>query len=203
MASNVLTHGTGSLHIAASRIGTGGGCKHAEDTMYGTGGVYGVGVAAKSEALPVPGLGRWPTNVILGHLDGCVQEGTRTVRGHGDGKPRTAIRRSGVHSEAGGHQTIGSVMPVTSYANADGTETMAAWSCAPGCPVADLDAQSGESKSSGFGGRVVVKRRTGAEREGNTTPRFGAESRPDGAVMSAYDDAGGASRFFKQVGGQK
>ena len=71
--------------------------------------------------------------------------------------------------------------------------------CIETCPVWLLDEQSGSSRSSGFGGRVVVKRRTGADVDGNLTPRFGAETRPSGAVMSTYDDEGGASRFFKQI----
>lgn len=94
---------------------------------------------------------------------------------------------------------MGAVQPRISHASPDGTETVTVWECVQGCPIAELDEQSGESKSSGFGGRTIVKRATSAERDGNRGPAYGAESRPEGAVMTSYDDVGGASRFFKQV----
>jgi hypothetical protein len=50
--------------------------------------------------------------------------------------------------------------PPPSRVDGDGMETVAAWGCEVGCPVASLDGQSG-------------------------------------------GDEGGASRYFKQVGGQK
>lgn len=53
------------------------------------------------------------------------------------------------------------------YADEDGTETVEAWDCAPGCPVAALDAQTGVLKS-------------GFMAAPNNTP----------------GDSGGASRFF-------
>jgi hypothetical protein len=66
---------------------------------------------------------------------------------------------------------------------------VAAWDCEPGCPVADLDAQSGNVRSSGiYPGRA-------ASGDSNW---FGDATSNENAL---YDDKGGASRFFKQVGG--
>ena len=66
VAANVLEHGTGALNIDGCRIGTDGGRRglvevpSSDDTVtaYGTG-LNGVMSAA------VPGLGRWPANVVL------------------------------------------------------------------------------------------------------------------------------------------
>lgn len=61
VAANVLAHGCGALNIDASRVGTDGG--HA-------GAGAGAGAIVFSDGLngqrgdPVPGLGRWPANVI-------------------------------------------------------------------------------------------------------------------------------------------
>jgi site-specific DNA-methyltransferase (adenine-specific) len=77
---------------------------------------------------------------------------------------------------------------------ADGTDACQD-GCLPGCPVRELDAQSGVSTSSGASG-PVIKRRTGADRDGNTGAAYGAESRPAGTVMVSHGDSGGASRFF-------
>jgi len=63
--------------------------------------------------------------------------------------------------------------------------------CVPGCPVAGLDDQSGVSRSC----RSVSHH--GAYDGNSVTPILRGDSSPD----NQYDDAGGASRFFKQVGG--
>ena len=61
------------------------------------------------------------------------------------------------------------------------------WVCEPGCPVARLDEQTGRSVS-----------RIGKPR-GSKKPGAGWGMTATGAE---YDDAGGASRFYKQVGGK-
>jgi hypothetical protein len=80
------------------------------------------------------------------------------------------------------------------YADADGNETIPQWACEEGCPVADLDRQSGTLKS----GSGTIKRASGANRTGNQSHAYGSESRPDGNPEIWYGDEGGASRFFKQ-----
>jgi hypothetical protein len=76
------------------------------------------------------------------------------------------------------------------YAEADGTETVPAYECAPGCPVAALDAQSG-----------VLTSGTKSPHHARNVPRLGK-----GGVYGADEgtqaprewagDTGGASRFF-------
>ena len=57
-----------------------------------------------------------------------------------------------------------------------------------------LDAQSGKLTTSAPGS--VIKRQTSAGASGNGGAAYGAENRASGAVMVAYGDTGGASRFF-------
>jgi hypothetical protein len=84
----------------------------------------------------------------------------------------------------------------TSYTMPDGTEEMDAWACEPGCPVAELDAQSGERPVSGAAktGRPARGGATGA-----ATVAFGIEE----GNGTLHNDAGGASRYYKQVGGDR
>lgn len=203
VASSVLTDECGALNIDASRV-------RGVPTSYPTrrnahAPLPGDGRSASSQGMfaqpasedlgkPHQG-GRWPANLILEHKPGCRRDGTRKVKAHGDGTPRTTIRRSGVHSEAGGHQTVGAVMPVTSHADADGTETVDSWVCEPGCPVADLDTQSG-AVGGGAKPRVVTAHEG---RHDEDSWRL----KPMAGTTRALGDVGGASRFFKQVGGQK
>lgn len=73
--------------------------------------------------------------------------------------------------------------------------TIAAWDCEAGCPVADLDEQSVAGGIHGAGtARDVV-----AGSEYNATSYDLGGLRP----MGRFGDAGGASRFFKQVRGHK
>jgi len=74
------------------------------------------------------------------------------------------------------------------------TETVEAWECVEGCPVADLDGQSGDRRSAYPGNPLRADAFSGAfpSGEGWGMPHSGQQ----------YSDTGGASRFFKQVGGE-
>ena len=80
------------------------------------------------------------------------------------------------------------------HADPDGTETVAAWVCVEGCPVAALDAQSGVSKPTG--GRTVTRSGGGNVGSGKVSEKSWSNNDP------GFGDTGGASRFFKQVGGK-
>lgn len=135
--------------------------------------------------------GRWPSNVLLVHRPTCVVVGERKV------PTGTA------HREKSGGRTIFSEtdkkpLPNMSYADADGMETVPAWACDDECPVFFLDIQSGQLTS----GSGTVKRASSKHRDGNVAAAYGAESRKDGEPQVWYGDTGGASRFFKQLGGR-
>jgi DNA modification methylase len=128
-----------------------------------------------------PSLGRWPTNVVLSHADGCEEVGARKVR-------------SGATSNSNGTTAWFGGKPsptVPGYADADGMETVSAWRCVPGCPVAELDRQSGVRTS---GGRVNT---IGEVSRGNWRANEGRADNFRRATASQYPSSTGtASRFF-------
>jgi hypothetical protein len=115
--------------------------------------------------------GRWPTNVLLGHADGCEQIGTLEVRSN--------------TCPAGAASIYGTEMADRDRTPAGyGREIVPAWQCVPGCPVGELDRQSGTLTSPGSYARSteVVNNVYGA-----------SNARP---VQHGHGDSGGASRFF-------
>lgn len=103
---------------------------------FGAGGLVGSVIATYK-----PG-GRWPANLLLGHLEGCRQEGTAVVKSNGH---YPASRGAGSTQYTGGHKGQSGLVE-----HHMGDETVSAWHCAPGCPVAELDAQSGDRASRYF-----------------------------------------------------
>jgi len=90
--------------------------------------------------------GRWPANFALSHDDACTSSGTRKVK---TGVAVMANRDGGVHNQVYGEFKRQPGTDVT-YGDADGTETVEAWQCVEGCPVAMLDEQSGGTASRFF-----------------------------------------------------
>lgn len=95
IAANVLKHGTGAINIDLTRIGTDGGCAGA-----GAGArVFGDGLNG-TFAQPVPGLGRWPANVLHDGSDEVLA-----------GLPATDSVRSEVTSKPGAVYGNGAGLP--------------------------------------------------------------------------------------------
>ena len=191
VAANVLRWGTGAVNVDASRVAHDAGVDmDAVQRQQATGGNSSVKGAFGAEALVgkeiamyKPG-GRWPANLILQHLDGCRCEGTKGV------KPPTDREGPGP-GHLGSRPCMSEGWPrgagfAGGSVKADGTETVAAWACAEGCPVAALDEQSGVSKSKEIFGR-------GSNRASEGWGMGG------GVQVRGPGDAGGASRFFKQI----
>ena len=138
--------------------------------------------------------GRWPANMILQHKPGCQRVGTRKVKGitgtaagRMKGSPEGTtygLRRRDGESRWSGGTGAGSAC---GYADPDGKETIAAWQCAPGCPVTELDGQSGPARSAGL---------YPSDSKGTGYSVTYGKDRTQGPL---YADKGGASRFFKQV----
>lgn len=192
VAANVLRWGTGALDIDATRISTSdnlnGGAYAVNPTERWDGAEnwrYKRGEQGNAGEYQQPS-GRWPANLILQHLDGCVQDGTRTVRGDGhfpSSRP-SGSQLSGPEGHRG--QTGLKERHLTS-------ETVVAWTCAPGCPVAALDAQSGTSQSAaGIVNYARTETSGWRHRGGSFTPGHTWEAQ-------GYGDSGGASRYFKQM----
>lgn len=187
VAANVLAHGTGALNIDACRVAGAkkpgafstapkGGQVYAQDAYTQGDGYAGDGTDPHPE-------GRWPANAAFSHSSECRPVGTR--RATGSTRPGTVRKTAlGVMND---DAWTPSPTPRPGYAAADGTETVEAWECAAGCPVAELDRQSG-TLTSGF-------MAAGTEREG-LGYRGGLGSRVRNDTIG---DTGGASRFFYQA----
>ena len=149
------------------------GAKGAQQAEFGAGTV--LGNSGKYLSEPHEG-GRWPSNVVLSHAPGCVCVGTRRVQSNSANAGRGAGGYGGrMRAQVGN----------TGYADADGTETVEAWECVEGCPVAELDAQSGDRPPGWFSAKA--KRGMGYG---------GHEVTDDTGSARCIGDTGGASRFF-------
>lgn len=190
VAANVLEHGTGALNIDATRLQhtstedlAASLAKNPGRADVVSSGVYGANRPQQS----VNTAGRWPSNLILEHLPGCTKAGTAQVRA----KQLTAGRRTVKWGVGEGDSTYEKGTGAR-FATEDGTEPHQVWDCQPGCPVPNLDEQSGVSKSSG--GRAYQ----------NTNDMYSGGWSHKGTgvpIDPGFGDVGGASRYFKQIGG--
>lgn len=189
VAANVAEHGTGALNIDACRIAgpKGDGVWGSSNQTCQDGRIFNQspdGVEYRSAPVESEDgkIGRWPANVVLSHSESCKEVGVRKV------KSGTAVQRNGGGQKIGTGRayqgSAGLTRDDTTYADADGTETVAAWECAPDCPVRLLDEQSGERKAG-----MAVRHRSG----GNT---FGGDNPKPAMADMGYGDTGGSSRFF-------
>lgn len=146
---NVLEHSTGALNIDACRISTseslsgGAYSVNAKERHDGAenwrmkSGAHG-GLAGKDFQQPP---GRWPSNLILQHLDGCERDGFQAVRGAGH-YPTSRPAGSTVSGPAGHRGQTGLVERILSV------ETTERWHCLLQCPVATLDGYKGGTATS-------------------------------------------------------
>jgi DNA modification methylase len=174
VAKNVLQHGTGALNIDACRVP--GVVQSGAGTVGGYGGSVD-GHYEKGTGREYQNTGRWPPNLVLTHSPECRRVGERKVKGITGGTGNHDGIVYGARSNQGA--------PVVDYADSDGLETVAAYECADGCPVAALDHQSGEV---GAASPVRGDEPSAAVEPGTIT---GVRSRVPGV-----GDDGGASRFF-------
>lgn len=177
VAAQVLATGTGGLNIDACLTGA------RNQTIVRGGnterGAYG-SFAHDTAAAPTTFTytkGRWPKNVLLEHLPGCEAKGTRRVRSTTPGAPQTESN----WGEGGPKRGVGTK---PGHGAEDGFETVTAWACTEGCPVADLDRQSGSSSSS--------RTRNNSARSG----AYGVYGDRAPVPTGGHEDAGGASRYF-------
>jgi hypothetical protein len=198
VAENVLEHGAGALHIKATRISYEDGGSAASNPLLrknrGLRMMSGADTAPSAYALKreegtinVNAEGRWPANLILEHLAGCRRDGNRRVKGSA---PQGRKGDWQGHGGSIGNTGLQAHAVAVSRTDADGMETVDAWVCEPGCPVAALDEQSGDRPSGGSPTPHSLK--VGIYEDGLKQ-----------RILNPYNDTGGASRFFKQVGGEE
>lgn len=123
--------------------------------------------------------GRWPANFVMSHGPDCERVGTKRIKGD--------ARQGGEGTRPGGFADIGadkgSAQPC---GRLYGEAEVPAYRCAPGCPVALMDEQSGVRTSGVLAPHHNAKPSTGwsgGSRAGRIKGTFGG-------------DTGTASRFF-------
>jgi DNA modification methylase len=172
VANNVLRHRTGALNIDKCRIGS--------DLRFNP--PAGNTGETPSSVAPVNvteykgsfAIGRWPSNVIFSHDTWCREEGETTAK-------RIIIEHTGQKD-----------INVSSYNMGRGRqasvsdEVVGLWTCQDGCPVGELNRQSGRTKSHPY-------KQAGGFKDVYVG---GTEVRRAPTATVSYDDAGGASRFF-------
>ena len=168
VALNVLKHGTGAINIDASRIGS------EERTYKGmSANVPDVGVFRDDAWVPkdieVTVSGRFPTNVLFQHADSCMLVGE--------------VEDSYVINKTEDWTGFGQIEK-PDYKSSGQTAKIEIYECVEGCPVAELDKQSGVTKSSS----ATFKAEAYEERETSTPFTRGD--------FVGRGDSGGASRFF-------
>lgn len=109
VAANVLAYGVGGLNIDGTRIGTDGGAKYQGESEHTKSEPAALSKYASS--LPVPGLGRWPSNVILDEYTAQLVDQQSGI----SKSPAAYVRSVATHSStfgvglgaySGGKQTI-------------------------------------------------------------------------------------------------
>src|SRR5215218_7441332 len=147
VAKNVLRHGTGGINVAGCRIGHANAADLSASLAKNPGRddeVSSVVYGADRPQQSVNRNGRWPANVVLSHAEDCELVGVRKVKGSGSVSRNEASAKTDVVLGNFAGRT-----PFVAYADEDGAETVEAWECAPRCPVAMLDLQSGHLASAG------------------------------------------------------
>lgn len=181
LAENVLKHGTGGIHVDACRVASGPSETHSRSSEAGDNQpVYGKYGPQETHQTEGQKLGRWPANVVFCHSPGCRKIGTQKVRGTKSGSG-SGFRSTKFCGSVGVGEATGSLF--FGFADADGKETIPVWECQPGCPVAELDRQSGFSSTK----RIEKPSDCGGNTWGGTIQvKRGARG---------HTDSGGASRF--------
>lgn len=172
VAANVLKWGVGGINIDGTRVGN-------EEVVINT---FDNGAKPFGDAVGEPytgrkSVGRWPANVMFTHAEDCVEVGTAVEIISNHNAPQGTF--------AGGEPDRGS--DTSEYR--DYEVATAIFECVDGCPVKEVNRQSGISKSRA--GKMAVP----DIRSGKYGSEYGAREDIDGTVRG-FDDAGGASRFF-------
>ncbi len=189
IAQNVLEMGTGSLNIDGCRIGTevvstlSRGSNTAFPKQVSATSMEGYGRKTRQDLFDRSDRkGRFPSNVILGHTEGCIPLGMKKIKSQNPSY-RTSGKGSNVEGLYGKLPSRPENVSI-GYADKNGMEAVVAWECHPSCPVAILDTQSGTLKSGTMEGH---------QRGWGTHGIYG----PSGLTpATCYADSGGASRFF-------
>ena len=176
VAANVLKYGTGGLNIDACRV-TGVKDTPASPRRADQHATYGdlsndPGTGKGWD----PTAGRWPANIVLTHSEGCQQIGEGIVEGYQINRFTDGAKPFG---NGAGHPYESKSIP---------EQMVSIYRCVDGCPVAELNRQSGHRKSGsvapgGFSGPYKAE-------------VYGKYARNEIREETIYADEGGAARYF-------
>jgi len=145
VVDNVVQWGTGTLNIETSRIQTEDNLNGGGYTPRKQGNAWAETKGMNSEGRCAEGSfiqpsGRWPSNAILEHKPECFYVETVEIQ------PKEGYRPNPVNVQADGNIQFSKKSPgyqKISYTQENGMEAVEKWDCVNGCPVRQLDVQSG------------------------------------------------------------
>lgn len=186
VADNVLKHGCGALNIDASRVSSHDKTKNhsRKSEASKSKGIYGDSKEQETHQTKGQEIGRFPANFILTHLEGCELKGTKKIKAPKHRNPSTKLSVFCHTEESKKFQD----RQKYNRTDEDGNEEVGDWDCVEGCPVKELDQQSGILNSSGRSSKYYAD--TNSDRL-----VYGGFS---GVAKEIQPSSGGASRFFKQ-----
>ena len=185
IAAQVLATGTGALNVDACRVTTVENLGRSNHVgPYSSERTWSVSPTKGIDNTDNPPSGRWPSNLVLSHAPGCVRTGVKRVKAS-SGEGSTSPKFTGMNKWQDERR------PIQHYADADGLETVDAWTCVDGCPVQSLDSQARERESGGFPSRHGIKN-TGYDDAGV----YGTFRGADTGREKLHASEGSASRFF-------
>lgn len=170
---SITETGAGALWIDGGRVGTNDNCSRQPSPLKPG------AIGYLRDDVPLYGgrghsSGRWPPNFALCHLPACKRIGTREGEGYSINRFTDGMKPFG---NGAGHP----------YESEEVRETVAAYHCAPGCPVVLLGEQSGVRKTTWID-PSHANRRSGEF--------MGALGHPQ---QQGFNDTGTAARFFFQA----
>jgi hypothetical protein len=181
VAGNLLEYGTGALNVDGCRVGAAAGdYDHGSNDL----GKRDDESNWRFEARKVPpnDAGRWPPNLVLTHSAACELIGSRQVRGDARSSGQEHGERQGGFADVGADR--GSKRP---NGHLYGDQAVDVFACAPDCPVAELDRQSGALTS----GANPARRGSGKIRDA-----YGEFAGQQDCAVYRGAESGGASRFY-------
>lgn len=192
---SMLATGAGCLNIDGGRIGYEKSSNPATNPLFrkqnnykmecgpdGSGSSY--NMKKNGSTITADPLGRWPSNLILSHLPECRCLGAHQIKPKG-GLSTKYAGKDYTNKEGKFLQNFKGATRASKDEN--GEETVTSWECVDGCPVKELDKQSGN--------RPVAKQASSScKSESLLRPGQGAYQKQG----FLHQDSGTASRYYFQ-----
>jgi len=189
--NNALKYGVAGINIDESRIKTndnlnGGAYAKKENERYNGTENWHFKIGGAGEFQQPKG--RWPANVILSHHPDCKLIGTEKIKNKSGG---VSGNEPSLPADGVCYGVYNERKPFNKYGDAEGNEIVEKWECTNGCPVKELDNQTGILQSDPPNRKIRGNKTTQSTIPFSTGQNF----KPN------RTDSGGGSRFFQCVDG--